>query len=176
MNVLNIHERQIPVKASELGMLIDALASDHDALWPKEVWPRLRFDRALGVGAIGGHGPIDYLVEEFCPSQMVKFRFLSPRGFDGVHWLEVIEEGENNAILRHTISMRAGGLALLLWLIVIRPLHDALLEDALAKAQATMGLTPLVRPWSTWVRFLRWTMSRGRARRQQTPKPRIQLH
>lgn len=173
MNILNIHERQFPVQASELGTLIDALASDHDALWPKEVWPRIRFDRALDVGATGGHGAIGYIVEEYRPSQIVKFRFLSPRGFEGVHWLEVIEDGENNAILRHTINMQTNGLALLLWLIVIRPLHDALLEDALAKAQASMGITPIVRPWSRWVRFLRWSVSRGRARRQQTPKPRV---
>lgn len=176
MNVLNIHERQIPVKACELGTLIDSLASDQDALWPKEVWPRIRFDRALGVGALGGHGAIDYVVEEFCPNQMVKFRFLSPRGFNGYHWLEVVDNGKDSAILRHTISMRTEGLAQLLWLIIIRPLHDALLEDALAKAQASMGINPLVRPWSTWVRFLRWSMSRGRARRQQAPKPKVQPH
>lgn len=171
MNILNIHEREIPVTTCELGRLIDSLASDHDALWPKEAWPRIRFDRTLSVGAIGGHGPIDYVVEEFCPQQSVKFRFLSPRGFHGHHWLEVIDHEKGCAILRHTISMRTGGLALLMWLIIIRPLHDALLEDALAQAQASMGLTPLVRPWSTWVHFLRWSLSRGRARRQHTPKP-----
>ncbi len=170
MNILNIHEREIPVKACELGTLIDGLASDHDALWPKAMWPRIRFDRALGVGAIGGHGPIGYVVEEFCPQKSVKFRFLSPSGFHGFHCLEVISVGQDSAILRHTINMQTGGLALLLWIFAIRPLHDALLEDALAQAQASMDITPLVHPWSIWVRFLRWTMSRGQARSQHTPK------
>jgi hypothetical protein len=174
MHVLNIHEREIPAGASKVGALIDSLASDNDALWPKAFWPAMRFDRPLSVGAVGGHGPIPYVVEEFRPGQMVKFRFLGPRGFNGSHWLEVLPKGENSTVLRHTIGMRAEGAALLSWPLIIRPLHDALLEDALALAQASVGAVPVVRPWSPWVKFLRWVMSGGRARSQQTPNPAVQ--
>jgi hypothetical protein len=173
MQILNIHEREIPAEASEVGALIDSLASDNDALWPKAFWPPMRFDRPLGVGAVGGHGPIAYVVEEFHQGQMVKFRFLGPRGFNGLHWFELVPKAENKTVLRHTIDMRAEGPALLTWPLFIRPLHDALLEDALAFAQASVGAVPLVHRWSPWVKFLRWVMSRGRARSQQVPKPAI---
>ena len=171
MQVLNIHEREIPAAAADAGALLDALASDNDGLWPKAFWPRIRFDRPLGVGAVGGHGPIPYVVEEYRAGQMLKFRFLGPRGFNGYHWLEVLPAGERGVILRHTISMRIEGLALLSWPLVIRPLHDALLEDAMALAQASLGAVPVVRPWSLWVKCLRWTMTGGRARSQRPPTP-----
>jgi hypothetical protein len=80
-----------------------------------------------------------------------------------------VQLGANSTLLRHTIDMKVGGPALLSWPLVIRPLHDALREDALALAQASLGLAPVVRPWSPWVKFLRWAMSGGRARRQKAP-------
>jgi hypothetical protein len=82
--------------------------------------------------------------------------------------------GEHSTLLRHTIRMRAHGPALLSWPLAIRPLHDALLEDALSLAQASLGATPVVRLWSPFVKFLRWVMSSGRAPNQQTPNPSIQ--
>lgn len=174
MQVQNIHERVISAEGSEVGALIDSLASDNDALWPKTFWPPMRFDRPLGVGAVGGHTPISYVVEEFRPGQMVKFRFTGPRGFSGSHWFEILPNAEHSVVLRHTISMRVKGKALLSWTLAIRSLHDALVEDALAQAQASVGVAPVVRPWSPWVKFLRWVMSGGRAQNQQTPeiKPR----
>ncbi|MBN2703304.1 MAG: hypothetical protein JXR23_03750, partial [Pontiellaceae bacterium] len=62
------------------------------------------------------------------------------------------------------------GKALLSWTLAIRSLHDALVEDALAQAQASVGVAPVVRPWSPWVKFLRRVMSGGRAQNQQTPE------
>lgn len=169
MKVLNIHERELSAGPGEVGALIDALASANDRLWPSAAWPALRLDRPLGVGAAGGHGPISYVVEQYRPGQMVKFRFTGPRGFNGHHWLDLQARGEHGTLLRHTIDMRIAGAALLSWPLVVRPLHDALLEDALALAQASLGSVPLVRPWSRWVKLLRWAMSSGRARGQQTP-------
>lgn len=169
MNVLNIHERELHAGADAVGAIIDAIASEKDKLWPRAFWPALRLDRPLGVGAAGGHGPISYVVEEYRPAQMVKFRFTGPRGFDGHHWVEAIPGDGPRTLLRHTIQMRIVGTALLSWPLVVRPLHDALMEDALALAQASLGATPLVRPWSWWVRVLRWGMSGGRARGQQAP-------
>jgi hypothetical protein len=169
MKVLNVHERELQAGPAEVGALIDSIASEQDRIWPRTFWPAVRLDRPLGVGAAGGHGPISYIVEEYLPGQMVKFRFTSPRGFDGHHWLEVLPKAEHRTVLRHTIGMRAHGTALLSWPLVVRPLHDAVLEDALTLAQASLGITPVVRPWSAWVKCLRWVMSGGRARGQQTP-------
>jgi len=169
MDVLNIHQRDLQADAAQAAPLIDALASEHDRLWPRAVWPALHLDRPLGVGADGGHGPISYVVEQYLPGQLVKFRFTGPRGFDGHHWLELVPTSEHRTLIRHTISMRIAGVALLTWPLVVGPLHDALLEDAMALAQASVGNTPSVRPWSCWVKLLRWAMSGGRARAQRTP-------
>jgi hypothetical protein len=167
--VLNVHEREIAATAVVVGALIDSLASDHDVLWPATMWPSMRFDRPLGVGAVGGHGPIRYAVEDYVPARSVRFRFRGPRGFIGHHRLEVLPIDEQATLLRHTIDMSTEGPALLTWPLVFRPLHDALLEDALAQAQASLGQVPIVRPWSRWVKILRWLVSAGRAPRQQAP-------
>jgi hypothetical protein len=65
MKVVNIHEREFQSTPDRIGALIDSLASPQDALWPKRSWPRMEFDRALNVGARGGHGPIRYFVEAY---------------------------------------------------------------------------------------------------------------
>jgi hypothetical protein len=168
MRVINIHGREIHAASSEVGELIDSLASENDVLWPRKVWPAMRFDRPLGVGATGGHGPIRYNVEEFSPGAQVMFRFTSPAGFDGYHHFEVVPLAEKITILRHTIDMSVRGAALISWPLAFRPMHDALLEDLLARAQASLGIAPLIRPWSPWVRFLRWISSGGKARSQKT--------
>lgn len=174
MLVLNVHEREIPASAGEVAVLLNSLSSDNDALWPRTMWPPTRFDRPLGVGASGGHGPVRYAVEAFSPGQMVKFRFLGPSGFNGFHRFEVLPKSEGCTILRHTIDMKTQGAALLSWPLVFRPLHDALLEDLLTHAQAALGAVPSVRPWSLWVKFLRWVFSSGKARSQQTPDTALQ--
>ncbi len=170
MPVLNVHEREIPADAEAVGALLNSLASVEDSLWPRSMWPPMRFDRPLGVSAAGGHGPVRYVVEEFSPGQTLKFRFTGPAGFNGFHRFEVLPQSGDCTVLRHTIAMRAEGAALLTWPLVFRPLHDALLEDALALAQATLGVVPQVRPWSPWVKLLRWVLSAGKARGQQTPQ------
>jgi hypothetical protein len=71
MRVVNVHERKIPVSAAKVGALLNSLSSDGDILWPKTMWPPTRFDRPLGVGASGGHGPVRYAVVEFIPGRMV---------------------------------------------------------------------------------------------------------
>lgn len=174
MQVLNVHEREIPVPAGEVAFLLNSLSSDSDALWPRTMWPPMRFDHPLGVGASGGHGPVRYTVEKFSSGQMVSFRFSGPSGFNGVHRFEVLSKRADCTVLRHTIDMKAQGAALLSWPLVFRPLHDALLEDSLALAQASLGAVPHIRPWSLWVKFLRWVFSSGGARSQQTPNPAAQ--
>jgi hypothetical protein len=52
--------------------------------------------------------------------------------------------------------MRLSGVALLSWPLMFRWLHDALIEDALDRAEATVTSRPLQeRRWSLLVRFLR---------------------
>jgi hypothetical protein len=120
----------------------------------------MRMDRPLGIGAAGGHGPIRYSVIAYEPGKKLTFEFISPRGFVGKHWFEVLRHGSSETILRHTIEMSLVGSALLSWPIAIRPLHDALVEDALTNAQVALGEQPTPAPWSPWVRVLRRLVAR----------------
>lgn len=166
MHVLNIHQCELQATPEKVGMLIDSLSSPADALWPKQCWPPMQFDRPLSVGAVGGHGPIRYVVESYAPGQSIEFRFLAPKGFAGCHRFEIIAPTDCCCSLRHTIDMQIHGLACLKWLLVIRPLHDALLEDSFATAQTSLGLVPQTRKWSPRVKFLRFLLSKGKMRKQ----------
>ena len=169
MKVLNVHERELPVPAKQVGKLIDSLSSMQDSLWPRHSWPRMAFDRSLQVGATGGHGPIRYFVESYTPGDSVRFRFTGPNGFNGHHRFEIFEITTEACILRHTLEMDTNGPAVVSWPFVFRPLHNALIEDSLALAQANLGQQPLIYRWSPWVKFLRWLVSKGQARAQVTP-------
>ena len=155
MHVRNLHEREYPVPLANVGALMDSLASSEDWLWPVDKWPPMRFDRSLTVGAVGGHGPVRYSIEEFHPGQSILFRFSAPRGFNGTHRFEV-EERRGKTALRHVLEMRTAGPALLSWPLVFRSLHDACLEDCLDRATVSLGIT-LQRParWTIYVRMLR---------------------
>jgi hypothetical protein len=160
MKVVNIHERILDAPLVKVGQLIDGLASADDRLWPHDRWVAMQFDRPLGVGASGGHGPIRYVVESYEPGRNICFRFIEPKGFAGTHRFEAEPVEQAKTRLRHTIEMQAAGRSWLLWVIAIRPLHDALLEDSLDRAEAFTGKPLPMRQWSRWVRIIRWVMRR----------------
>jgi len=166
VKVTNIHSRSYPVGNTEIGELLDSLGSKEDKLWPHRMWPPMKFDRPLSIGASGGHKPIQYFVEKYEAGKLVQFRFTAPRGFNGVHRLEVLAKGAKETELRHTIEMNTEGTALLSWPILVRPLHNALVEDALTLVEENFGLKKHVKSWSVYVRVLRWIMSGGKSGRQ----------
>jgi hypothetical protein len=154
MKVTNIHQRLLHATPERAGALIDTLATPTDPMWPSRPWPRMRLDRPLAVGAIGGHGPIGYVVEAYAPGQSVRFRITAPKGFDGWHQFEVLDATPAHCVLEHRIEMRTRGAGTLLWALAIRWLHDAMVEDVLTQAEAALGLPAPRRPWSPYVRFL----------------------
>ena len=155
MRVYSLHEREYTSDADSVGALIDSLATPMDRLWPAENWPPMRLNDHLKVGARGGHGPIRYFVEQYVPERMAAFRFLAPRGFEGTHGFE-LEDRNGQAVLRHILRMQTSGLAVLTWPLVFRPLHDALIENALDKAAVSLGHGVDRRVgWSLYVRVLR---------------------
>jgi len=158
--ILNIHERVLDIPSGRVGELIDSLASANDRLWPIDRWPAMQFDRPLGIGAVGGHGPIRYCIESYAPDRSIQFRFIEPKGFVGVHRFEIEPTSDGMTTLRHVIDMRAAGSVWLAWAVAIRPLHNALMEDALDRAEIFGGKQLLARDWSLWVRFVRRIMRR----------------
>jgi hypothetical protein len=162
MRVLNVHERLLDAPAEQVGTLLAGLASTDDLLWPHDRWPPMHLDRPLGVGATGGHGPIRYVVEAYAPGRSLQFRFLTPVGFVGVHRFEIEPRTGRQTVLRHVIDMRVSGRAYWAWLFVIRPLHNALLEDALDRAACAVGKSTPLRRWSLWVKWARWLVRHRR--------------
>ncbi|MEU0005774.1 SRPBCC family protein [Streptomyces sp. NPDC006314] len=159
MGVYNVHERLLPANQSEVGALIDTLASGTDKLWPKGGWPTMRLDRPLEVGAVGGHGPVRYTVAAYVPSQWVRFTFHGPRGFHGFHEYATFAVDQEHTLLRHTLAMDAHGPARLTWPLILRPFHDACLEDSLDRAElACTGTVARPAHWSRYVRLLRKLM------------------
>ncbi|MFD5325939.1 SRPBCC family protein [Streptomyces sp. NPDC127092] len=157
MGVYNVHERLLPVKESEVGALIDGLASgEGDRLWPGASWAPMEFDRPLSAGARGGHGPVRYTVAGYAPGRWIRFEFTGPRGFHGFHELAVLPDGPDRTRLHHTLAMEVRGLARLTWPLAWRPMHDACLEDGLDRAELA-GTGAVRRParWSPYVRLLR---------------------
>ncbi len=151
--VCNVHRLRLDVPVERVGPLLDTLGSPDDLLWPTR-WPPMRLDGPLGVGVLGAHGPVSYVVDHYVPSRQVRFTFQRPRGFHGHHRFEVLPDGDGT-ILEHHVEMSTSGLAMLLWPLVLGPLHDALAEDAGARAARAVGVVRPDPPWSSYVRMLR---------------------
>ncbi|WP_417767757.1 hypothetical protein [Stappia sp.] len=166
MRVVNTPEGTSAPDPEALGAQPAPLSPRGARLGPAGAGPEMAFDRPLQVGASGGHGPIGYRVEAYRPGRSVWFAFLRPAGFAGGHGLEIEPLGGGRSLLRHRLEMTVSGAARLSWPLAFRPLHDALVEDALTRAETELGLPPTVRRWSFWVRVLRWFLSGGRARPQ----------
>lgn len=156
--VLNLHERVLSGDEGRMGELLTQVAGPQDPLWPRN-WPPVRLSPRLELGAHGGHGPIRYRVSAIAPN-LLRFTFTAPVGFDGYHELSFFKD-PGGTRLRHLIAMRISGSALVTWPLLYRPLHDALIEDLLDRAEIAMTGS-LRRParHSHTVRLLRRIASR----------------
>ena len=164
MSVLNRHARRYPEDPEVVGTLIDGLGSEEDRIWPTERWPALTMDGPLTGSPKGGHGPIRYHVQEYEKGRRIVFRFTGPPGFHGTHRFEV-HPAPGGCELEHVIEMRVRESAILSWPLLFRPLHDALLEDALDKVEAHIrGEDWQPRPFPWTVRTLRRMAARKRRR------------
>lgn len=161
MNVINQHERRLVTSPEDAWRLIANLGGKHELLWPQH-WPAMRFDRPLGLGAVGGHGFVGYYVEQYSPPELIRFRFTAPKGVEGYHEFRVVRE-ISSVRFRHTMRMRTHGWFTWLWLLAIRPIHDALLQDLMDRASTYSSGHEFHSRWSPWVRFLRWVSAPGAA-------------
>jgi hypothetical protein len=159
----NIQNRELAAPADRVGALIDRLAGPDDILWPAREWPAMRFDKGLTVGARGGHGPIRYSVAEYVPGRRVRFEFDPRIGVTGHHEVRVEPLGAERCRLVHELVGRTHGRMILGWPLMLRWLHEALIQDLLDNAERAVAGEPR-RParWSWWVRLLRRVMGRRR--------------
>ena len=163
MHIDNVHERTIEAPAATVGEVLDTLSSPDDRLWPRQAWPPMRFDAPLGVGARGGHAFVRYRVVGYRPGHRVEFAFDPRIGVDGFHAFVVEPLDGRRCVLRHEMHADAHGVAALNWVLVVRALHDACVEDALDCAEhAATGAVARPARWSVGVRVLRrWVRGRS---------------
>ena len=154
--------------------MLETLATDDDQLWPGAAWAPMVLDHGLDAGSRGGHDDIRYTVTAHRPGRHVEFAFDRSIGIDGTHAFTVVDLNDGTALLRHVLEGRAHGPMVLLWPLVVRWAHDALIEDAFDLAEAALGVGPEVAArWSPWVRLLRRVRSavidRADVRQLETP-------
>jgi hypothetical protein len=175
MKIDSRRERTFGANADSLGRILDTLSGPDDRLWPREKWPPMLFDTTIRPGAKGGHGAVRYEVEEYAPGRRVVFRFDGTgitSGFDGRHYFEIVSR-TSHIVLRHIIDAEGDFKTWLKWKLLIEPLHDALLEDALDRAeQALNGRIKKPAHWSLRVKILRNILARKRLRAEQAAQRR----
>ncbi|MDB2462858.1 hypothetical protein N9W61_02010 [Algibacter sp.] len=163
MKVVNTHKRIINLSKTEIASLLASLSTTNDKVWPKNNWPAIRFKGGLKVGAKGGHGMIRYNVEQYILGELLVFRFLKPNGFNGIHKFEIKSISVENTEVKHSIVMKTKGIiATLKWVLVIRWLHDALIENAFDTIENNFLKEKTHKKWSYWVRLWRFILSRIR--------------
>ena len=155
MKVLNIHTRIIQKPKQAVSNLLVSLSTEDDLVWPREKWPAMRFEGDLKVGAKGGHGPIRYTVEKYNLDEIILFRFTKPKGFYGIHKIELKEISPTKTEIKHTIDIKTKGKSTFLWVFAIRPLHNALIEDCFDKVENKLTNSQKLSKWNFWVTFLR---------------------
>ena len=154
MRVTNIHQRILHYPDQEVGNLLQTLASDNDQMLATHKWPPMRLDNGLQVGSRGGHGPIRYWVKAYETGRSVTFQF-DMKGFDGTHQFTIQAIEADKTQIKHLIKMKTSGWATLKWVLAIRWLHDAFIEDAFDKVENNLSGSNKRAEWSKWVIFLR---------------------
>jgi hypothetical protein len=153
MHIVNIHTRHLPASVAKVGELIATAASNEDRIWPHENWPRIYLDRPIQAGAVGGHGPIHYRVSFYEPQERVRFEFTS--GSVGWHELTLQATSAHSCLLTHTIQTQPSLKFRIAWLLVIRHMHDALIEDLFDKLEAQFHTLKQPTRWNAYVKLIR---------------------
>ena len=125
----------------------------------------MRRSGELRVGAACHHDYVRYTVAEYVPGRRVWFDF-TEIDLRGGHGFDVSEEGGATR-LRHTLRGRPRRSMRVMWPLVVRPIHDALVEDLLDNAERELtGTVAAPHRYSRWVRLLRAAIKvKGRATR-----------
>ncbi len=139
--IRNVHQRRFaadPGSLDELGRLLDALGGPDDRLWPHRRWPAMVVPRPITIGSAAGHADVRYFVDEYRPGEALWFRFDPSCGLEGRHGLTVEPHDDGTVALTHVLEGRAVGSGRVQWPLMIRAMHDALVEELLDNAEALL--------------------------------------
>jgi hypothetical protein len=153
MKISNVHERTIAAPSALVGALLDTLASVDDKIWPHENWPGVKFNLPLQVGATGGHGTGPYTVSSYTLGRHLRFEFGGGR--QGYHEFTLQEVDDMTCLLRHALKARLTFNSVWRWYFLIRPLHNALIEDLFDKVESQVAKVEHRQVWSAHVQKLR---------------------
>ena len=168
--IRNVHERRLRARAADVAPLLRELASDNDRVWPRDRWPAMKLSNGVTPGSTGGHGFVRYTVEGV-DGHSVIFRFDETIGLRGTHSFELENTADGGCVLRHVLEGESLGAMKLGWPLVVRPLHDALVEDGLDNAAREVDGERLEkRPLSLYVRILRHGLNLVRQPPKVTPR------
>jgi hypothetical protein len=158
--IRNVHQRNLRANVNNAAALLDRLSSESDQLWPKDRWPAMKLSSGLVEGSRGGHGFVRYSVASVDPHRVV-FRF----DLRGTHSFELEELSSGGCVLRHVLEGNSLGWMRIGWPLVVRPLHNALVEDGLDNAVRELdGERVETRQLTRRVRLLRGGLSLFRQR------------
>jgi hypothetical protein len=152
---MDVHQRVIPASLADLGTALETLATPDDQIWVTRIVPPIHLDQGLAVGSKGGHGPIRYKVCEHEPGVRVRFQFAPGSPLIGWHQIDVADARQANpplnvpaeyadrphGLIRHTLSAELSRSGRVLWPLLIRPLHDAAVEDMFNNLEIASGGT-----------------------------------
>ena len=139
MKVMNVHKRELP---GDGASVLDHL----EGIWPTERWPMLT-EHGLGF--------LHHELVTHEPGHRIVYRITGPRGLSGWHGWELA-----GSTMRHTVEGSSSGLMLLVWPLIVQPIHDALHEDVLDRVESACGGAPAPHPYSRRVRLLRSVLRR----------------
>jgi hypothetical protein len=148
---------------SGLNAIIDTFADDDSILWPVEVWPRDRFESKLALNACGGHGGTRYSVAEYVPGHFLKFEFTFPKSYHGFHSFRLTQVKNQQWLLEHNTFIKTNVWKWFLWVMLISPVHNALIQDAFDKAEKYASTNLLfLSKWPLRVYFIRHLLGGSR--------------
>lgn len=162
-NVVSLHQRTLNCDTAALGRLLERFDDPQSALWPYRLWPRDDFDGPMRLGAIAGHGATRYRLEQYRPGRTAVFRFIAPRGYRGVHGFEIQALDDGQTCLMHFTCLRLNLYHWLMWQVLVRWVHDALLGDLLDGAELQLcGTVQAPRRWKWRVHLIRHALGGAR--------------
>lgn len=133
--IRNVHQRRFASEPATVGLLLSRLGGPEDQLWPGSRWPAMVVPRPITVGDVANHGNVRYVVDDFRPGEALWFRFDPSSGLFGRHGFIVERCDDGTVALTHVLEAHPTGIGRLLWPLMIRAMHDQLLEELMDNAE-----------------------------------------